>query len=439
MNSLPLKPANLPEKLIWYYIISTYAIYLLGAQYVLAPLLATVLAICFVHEWWDRSPTTSLKDRIQISPLIWSWIVGMIIIEIALIVGHVNFNLELVQIVKSSLYWYKHWALFALFLLAGHLQIRPQIIYRAVCILCAQCLILILLNAIALGLNLPNLIYTSPLQAFGGDVMFYDVNLFAVEPNYGEGLRLELFAPWPPALGLVANMFFWLANEESDPKWRYSGMASAVAMAILSVSRTAVLCLPVVWFLTWMVLNFMRPKVQLGTSFTCLLLGISSPLIIDWIEIIRQKFAAFRPGSSKVRGALIRMTLERWRTEGPIWGRGINTSRGPASLGFMPIGTHHTWFGVLFLHGVVGFLAFAIPFFWTLFSLCIKARTSQIARVGLKIMLVLLVFSFCDIIETIAYLYWPGLLFVGIALSHTRTIDPEPANSLAQNKILVAR
>jgi hypothetical protein len=145
-------------------------------------------------------------------------------------------------------------------------------------------------------------------------------------------------------------------------------------------------------------------------------MGILSSKLIEWFEELKVSFYKFRPGSSQVRAALGRITLDRWWNEAPIWGHGINISRGPASLGFMPIGTHHTWYGVLYLHGLVGFFCFAIPFLLSAVDLLSRVKNSQIARVAFSLMLVLFLFSFGENIENLSYLYWQALLIIGIAL-----------------------
>ena len=237
------KPANLPETLVWYYIIGAYIFYLLGGQYIFAPLLATVLVFLVCQKWWGQTPRTPFSERIDFCPLTWIWIVAMLMMEVALIVGHINFDLSITQIVKSSLYWYKHWALFALFPVAAYLKIRPQIIYRASCIFCTLCLVLVLLSSSAYLIHLPIFSYVSPFQALGGDEMYYTVNLLFQEPTYNEGFRLQLFAPWPPALGLMGNIYFFLTYQETDSKWRWLGMLGAIAMIVMSVSRLAIICI----------------------------------------------------------------------------------------------------------------------------------------------------------------------------------------------------
>jgi hypothetical protein len=416
MTSYQLRPVNLPETLVWYYIIGTYLSYLLGGQYVFAPLLATVLVFFVLKQWWHQTAKTSPSERIALCPSTWIWIVAMLIMEVALIIGHINFDFTIIQIAKSSLYWYRHWALFALFPVAAYLKIRPQIIYRASCIFGFQCLVLVLLGNLAYLVNLPILSYVSPFQVFGGDDMYYRVSLLFPEPGYEKEFRLQLFAPWPPALGLMGNIYFFLAYQETNQKWRWLGMLGAIAMIISSVSRLAILCLLLVILVRWLVTNFFRTQVQLAASLSCFLMGILSSKLIEWFEELKVSFYKFRPGSSQVRAALGRITLDRWWNEAPIWGHGINISRGPASLGFMPIGTHHTWYGVLYLHGLVGFFCFAIPFLLSAVDLLSRVKNSQIARVAFSLMLVLFLFSFGENIENLSYLYWQALLIIGIAL-----------------------
>ena len=45
MKSGIIKPQNLPESVVWYYIIGTYAIYLLGAHYFLTAFMGAALLL----------------------------------------------------------------------------------------------------------------------------------------------------------------------------------------------------------------------------------------------------------------------------------------------------------------------------------------------------------------------------------------------------------
>lgn len=408
-----IAPQNLPEKLIWYYIIGTYLIYYLGGQYLLAPLLGYFLVLYLFWQWWNQTTETLPEAKITIPFTVWLWLIGMVVIEIALIVGHLDFDLGLTKIISSSANrWFRTWLLFPLFMLVGSLKIRPQLIYRAVCIFCVQGLVMVVLASL---LRIPDLAFNSPLHIFGGSENFYQVYVFGSTLDNGTEFRLQLFAPWPPALGLVANIYFFLALQEPDRKWRLLGMSGAVAMIVGSVSRLAIVCLPTAWFLSWLLANISRPLIQLATGLVAFGSGFLAPTMIDVMQAAQDKFSSSRAGSSEVRAALGRIALYRWQNEALIWGHGTVGDRGPTVTANIAIGTHHTWFSVLYNHGLVGCFGLAIPLAWSLAELVFKAQKSQIAQIGLKIILVLSIFSLGENLEALAHIYWPALVILGIA------------------------
>ncbi|HEX4893891.1 MAG TPA: hypothetical protein VFV47_11425, partial [Hyphomicrobiaceae bacterium] len=126
-------------------------------------------------------------------------------------------------------------------------------------------------------------------------------------------------------------------------------------------------------------------------------------------------FKSARADSSRVRSALQNIALHRWLNEAPIWGHGI-VDRGSHHVEFMMIGSHHTWFSLLFVKGIIGALAFAIPLAWTLVEMVVKGRTDDVARAALGVVLVLVLFSFGENLEVLAYLVWPGIFLIGMAM-----------------------
>ncbi|MDV2993555.1 MAG: hypothetical protein N4J56_003209 [Chroococcidiopsis sp. SAG 2025] len=132
-----------------------------------------------------------------------------------MIVGHVDFELGLFKIIASTANWARRWSLWALFPLISCLNIRPALIYRAVCILCLQSLIIIPIAYILIALNIPDSAYISPLKFLGGGPIYYAISLHSFDIDTNQ-VRLSLFAPWAPALGLVANIYFLLVREEQN-------------------------------------------------------------------------------------------------------------------------------------------------------------------------------------------------------------------------------
>jgi hypothetical protein len=64
----------------------------------------------------------------------------------------------------------------------------------------------------------------------------------------------------------------------------------------------------------------------------------------------------------------------------------------------------------------VGAIAFAVPLCWSFMELLIKAQKSTVSWVGLGIILVLFTFCFVEKLDYVAYIYWPALVVLGIAL-----------------------
>jgi hypothetical protein len=411
-----LKPQNLPERLIWLYILCIYPLYYLGALYVCAPLLACSLVGYLVVQWWNQDEDTPEPDRVALSASGWVWLGAMSIVALALFVGCINFDWGLTKTISAFVNrWIRTWGLLALFPLVGHLKIRPELIFRGICIFCIQSLVLVILFRGLMGVfDAYNHGYLSILHKLGGGTIFYSVRTYGSVLDVSEK-RLQMIAPWPPALGLVGDIFFFLCLQEKNLALRGFGMAGAIAMVVGSISRTALFCIPIVYGAVWVMSNWFRtwlPFVVGGLGFGVALFFADLQEILSSLRI---KIREYRSGSSKARDILEQLAIDAWRNEAPIWGHGTVAETGPAITGFRGIGSHHTWYGMLYVHGLVGAIALGIAFLWSFFDLVSRVGTHQYAKVGLYILSVLFVFSFSDNIDGLAYLYWPGLVVLGIA------------------------
>ncbi|MBD1834953.1 O-antigen ligase domain-containing protein [Cyanobacteria bacterium FACHB-472] len=414
-----MKPQNFEEKIVWYTLIGTYGLYFLGAQFPWISGMAWFLTIYLCKKLWNQPENTPDEERIFIPSGIWVWIISMLVMGVSLVVGHLDFKLGNFQLITSLVEFIRSWALLALIPLIGCLNIRPQLIYRAVCIVCLHSIIVIVISFLAIKLSFA-ISYLSPLQVIGkGGRTYYRVLIGAsgYDPLApGNEVRMQLFTPWPPALGLAGNVYFFLAREESNLKWRWIGMIGAVAMVWVSVSRAGLVCLPAVALITWILtVIFTKPKLQIAFGIGSFFAGIVAPLVIDLVNTARDSLTNSRAGSSKIRKTLKEIELYRWK-EAPIWGHGISEFPGPKVTEHMPIGSHDTWIALLYVRGTVGCTALAVPMLWSFVTLLIKAQNSTTARAGLSIVLVLFIFGFSEGIEILAYTYWPGLLMMGIAL-----------------------
>ncbi len=408
-----MKPHNFEESLIWYIIIGTYGIYALGMVFSVYSLLAWVLSGYLVFKIFLQTRNTPSPEKIRIPWITWLWGICSLITLFTTYVGIADFNLGNTVLLRTVLGWLTSTAIVPLFLLSGCLNIRPQLIYRAVCILCLQSLIAIPIAYAAYYMNLPDILYTSPIERLiQNGPIFHNVGFYT--SDYGvDNVRLFLFTPWCPALGLVSNIYFFIALQESNKKWRYIGIVGAIAMNIVSLSRAALLTLPIVLILIWSLKNFNRPRIQITAGIVSFIAGIfSTPLANTATEFV-DYFHSSRADSSRVRAALQRVGIEAWK-EAPIWGHGTQKP-GPPVLANLPIGSHHTWVGLLYTKGIVGFTALLVPILCSFIELLMKMRHSKIAETSLSILLVLILFSFGEQIDILGYICWPGLIIMGIA------------------------
>ncbi len=416
-----LRPRNWPERLVWWAIVCTYPIWIFGGLYVVGSILCWLLLCCLLIKVLARMDYPEENEKISISPVIWLWIIGMLLMQVALIAGHVNFNLGTGAIIKSTIGWAKGWAALALYPLAGALPIRSSIPTRAICIVGFHTLLIMPLLLLTPYLGLPEVLYVSPLRAVGGPGNeFFDVPLYEIDGSTGD-LRWRLFSPWGPALGFVGNVNFMICLLEKDKKWKILGIIGSVVMCFVCKSRLAQLSIILIPTITWVVSRLRKPTMLISLGFLSYLGGIFATSILAAINDYWEGFKGARAGSTRVRFALKRIAFHRWETEAPIWGHGV-VEAGPHLVEYMAIGSHHTWAGVLFVKGVVGFFALAVPMLATALDLLRRAASSryQLGTAGLGMIIILFMYTFGENLEILVYLYWPGMLIMGMALQEKK-------------------
>ncbi|MBT0670090.1 O-antigen ligase domain-containing protein [Novosphingobium profundi] len=406
----PVHPA---ETLIIRAIQGTWIFYLTGALYVTGSALGWILALMACWRLYT-APARPRDQRPGPMPLVITvWLVAMGGMEIALLAGHLENALGLGQTIKSSVGWAKGWALLALYPFAGAvLPIRPQAIFRAVCQLGLQTLCLLPLLLAAPLVGLPSLLYVSPLQVVGGSgPEFFAVMLYIVDPENGAS-RWQFYAPWAPAAGMVAVIHMICALQEKHWGWKLTGLSANVLIALLSSSRMAILATAVLWPVAIAVSRLNRPLIWFLGAPVVLFGGLLGTTIAAFVDKAIDDFKGARADSSRVRAALGRIAVERWQNEAFWFGHGV-VERGPHMVEFMPIGSHHSWYGLLFVKGLVGPLCLAVPLVVSLLALGRAALRSPAGRTGFAMVLTLCFYSFGENLEVLAYLVWPCLVLIG--------------------------
>lgn len=409
MVSQTLSPKNTEERIVWRAITATYPLYFIGALYISGPVIGWLLfGLMLSRSLMPNSP----NKRIPAPTLI--WMLGMAVMLLALIIGHLNYGLGAGQTIKSSIGWAKGWGLLALFILIGSMNIRPELIYRAAMKVCLHTLYLFPVFVLAWLLRLPEILYVSPLSVVGGPgPEFFALSLYELDPQTGNP-RWRLFTPWAPALGFVANIFFVFALAEKDKKWQRIGFCGSILMVLVSQSRLAALSILAIICL-WFALQYLKATTLLFLlSAAGFVIAFFGTQMLAFNESFWDAFYAARADSSRVRKALARIAIDRWQYEAPVWGHGI-VERGPHLVEYMPIGSHHTWYGLLFVKGLVGLMALAIPMFISLLALLLNINKALIVRSAFCCLILLLFYTLGENLEILAYLIWPALVIIGSA------------------------
>lgn len=418
---------NAIETVISRVIVWTYFAWVTGLLYMAGPGLGWYLGWKVARQWYLAPSLPEDERPLPLPGVLWAWPLCMAGLLVVLFVGHSNWDLGTAATLKSAVGWAKGWALLALFPLAGYcLPIRLEVLTRAVCILAAQTLMFLPFFLASPYIGLPQgRLYVSPLAVLGGgDNDVFAVVLYTIEPGVGLP-RWQFYTPWSPAAGMVAVIHFLLAREEVDARWRWAGYVCAVLMALLSTSRMALIALAVMIPIAELVGRLGRATTWMIASPLALLGAWFSPQILDTIDRATDAFNGARADSSKVRKILGHIAYTRWEHEAYWFGHGM-VERGPHPVEYMPIGSHHSWYGLLFVKGLLGLIGFAIPMVWTLGACLAAAVTSRAGRLALAMIMTYWFYSFGENLEVLTYLAWPALLTIGICLRLHRLHAPMP-------------
>ena len=197
-------------------------------------------------------------------------------------------------------------------------------------------------------------------------------------------------------------------------------------IALLSQSRMALVALALIIPLTLLAGRLGRARTWFAFVPVVLLAAWLMPQIQALSDEMASGFNGARANSSRVRATLGRIAVERWRNEAYWFGHGI-VERGPHLVEYMPIGSHHSWYGLLFVKGLSGAIALAVPMIATLVACVVAATRDRYGRLALAMILTYWLYSFGENLEVLTYISWPALLALGIGLRMQRQASLETA------------
>ena len=421
-----MTPQNPIESVILKTMALTWPFYAIGALYIVGPVLAWMLAaLALVVLYLGPAVREDMRATGSIPLIVWVWIAGMALMLVALWIGHLDWGLGLKKTIKSSIGWAKGWALLALFPLIGAvLPIRRDILVRGQCIIGLWTLILAPLLLVAPYVGLPERIFTSPFKAVGGPgPEYFSVYFFTWDPASWTP-RWQFYAPWSPFAALLGVIMLLFALEERCIKWRSIGIAAGLLMIFASKSRMGL-----VGVVACTIGPRMMPLILRGWAWQ-VVSGLVASLAVFGTAVIAAAsdfvaaFKGARADSTRVRATLQRIASERWQNDAFWFGHGT-VHPGSHAVEYMPIGSHHTWYGLLFVKGIVGMVSLLIPFVWQTALTIIDAARSTRGALPMGIMMTFTLLSFGENIEIEAYLLWPALMMLGI---HAREMENDRVN-----------
>ena len=428
-----MTPHNPAERLVYRTMVLTWPFYAVGALYVVGPVLAWVMGgLAVLVLYLGPAVRHDLRATGPVPGLIWLWILGMAVMLVALWVGHLDWGLGVKQTIKSSIGWAKGWALLALFPLAGAvLPIRRAILIRGQCIIGAWTLALAPLLLVAPYIGLPERVFTSPLKAIGGPgPEYFSVFLFTFDPASWTP-RWQFYAPWSPFAALLGVVMVLFALEEKERKWMLAGVGAGILMILASKSRMGLVGLVACTIGPRMMPLVLRSGAWYVIAALTASLAVLGTALITLAQDAVSTFKGARADSTRVRETLQRIASERWQNEAVWFGHGT-VHPGSHAVEYMPIGSHHTWFGLLFVKGLVGFMALLVPLaLHTLVVLSDAARHPR-GRLPMGILMTIVLLSFGENLEIEAYMLWPGLVLLGVHLREMASEKVHRANTEAE-------
>jgi len=302
----------------------------------------------------------------------------------------------------------------AIFILIGSVfQIRRDVLIRGQNIVGLTTVLLLPIMLAAPHVGLHPRLFVSPLQATGGPgPEYFSIYLYTIDPETMTP-RWQFYAPWSPFAGLLGVVMAIFAVEDRKRFWMICGLMGGIAMIYFSKSRMSLVGLAVCIIIPRMMPLLKTTRTWFALAGIASILAIFGASVLNSIQGAVVGFKNARVSSSRVRDTIQSIGYYRWQTEAPWFGHGTIT-RGPHIVEYMPIGSHHTWYGLLFVKGLVGFFALLIPLINHLIQVTLDAIKGPRGRLPLALMLNFVILTFGENIEIEVYLLWPAFILLGI-------------------------
>jgi hypothetical protein len=371
-----LKPSDFSrtERILYWTAVLTPFWWLLGIQVLFYPAVVIVLLILAIEI--DK------LIRISLPACNWAWLAMSLVMLWTAILGifSVGFSLKLTAATLVT-FFKSYFLIFCGLTLPFWTQVRSRVITRAVVWMAIGFLVIIAVQMALLAVGVKNATFTPPLaRVIPGDASALVVKSAKMARFFGVPLpRSVLHTQDPPILGACSLLTFVICLGETDRRLRNWALAGAGCALLVSFSRLAWICLPLVPLIAACFRSKLARQLHLWlAALTALICSFLELTLKQLIEKPQAFFDSARADSSETRAIVIRETIEAWQ-EKPWLGWGI--IRGKAWLyenAYITLGSFSTYAAVLYLHGIVGFIIFLAALVLSLVAFYEPARRGNI-------------------------------------------------------------
>lgn len=411
-------PSSRSERVVYWTIVLTPLWWLLGIQPIFYP--AVVIGLLALHFSLDQLIQKSLPNYA------WAWLAMSIVMLWTAALGINDMGFDVMVAAAAVVTFAKsYFLIFACLALPLFNRVRVEIVTRAVAWMSAGFLVTISIQIVMLILKIGGSGYTPPLaRLLPGDkgslrVMFADLSPFLGVPLP----RTVLYTPDPPILGLCSLLCFLICLGERDRALRRFALLGAVAGLIVSASRSAWVCLPIALLLgACLESGWFRQLSLWMMSVTLMGCSIFGLTIEELLRKPVEGFTQVRASSSQERAIVVRETLEAWQ-QSPWIGWGV--IRGKAHLYedvSITLGSFSTYAAVLYLNGIIGFIALIAAMLLTLFAAYTAAiRGNANCKWAFAGLIALYIACNATPLSWMAVNLWFFFVWVGAALSEAES------------------
>ncbi len=406
------------ELVIYWTIILTPLWWILGIQTIIYPVISTVLLIAGLRI--DKLIQNSL-------PICnWAWL-GMTFVALwTNIIGLETIGFDTLKTAATFFTLFKgYFMIFACITLPFWHRIRVQTVTKAVSLMASSYLIILAIQLLILFLLGPQEHFLPPLARLipGGKTSLM-VKFAEIQPFFGIPLpRTDLYTADPPILGVCSILCFFMCLSEDNQRWRKCALAGSLVGLIISQSRLAWVCFPLVWLIIYCFRSGIARQAYLWIiSITSLFAAVLSLTIKDLIASPLATFNSARADSSKDREYIVNATIDAWKESPWVgWGFMEKTASWGNGAFELPLGTFSSYAKVLYIHGILGFIFFIAALASTLCSFWQPAiQGNQLCQRAFGCLIALYLLLHATNLTWMAIYFWFFFIWLGAILSEVQ-------------------